>query len=134
VQITVAETVGVEARGGYFDTAGALRDMAQNHLLQVLCLMAMEPPITFDADEVRNKKVDVLRAIPPIHGDEVHRMAVRGQYRKGTVLGEAVPGYREEKRVAPDSNTEIGRPPGPSGSTIAGMRLFGEMARNSGLN
>jgi glucose-6-phosphate 1-dehydrogenase len=106
VQITVAETVGVEDRGGYFDTAGALRDMAQNHLLQVLCLMAMEPPISFDADEVRNKKVDVLRAIRPVHHDDVHRMAVRGQYRKGTVLGEAVPGYREEKRVDPDSNTE----------------------------
>jgi len=68
--------------------------------------MAMEPPISFDADEVRNKKVDVLRAIRPVHHDDVHRMAVRGQYRKGTVLGEAVPGYREEKRVDPDSNTE----------------------------
>ncbi len=106
VQITVAETVGIGDRGGYYDSAGALRDMAQNHLLQVLCLMAMEPPISFEADEIRNKKVDVLRAIRPIHPDEVHRFAIRGQYRKGTVLGEAVPGYREEKLVAPDSTTE----------------------------
>ena len=106
VQITVAETSGVGDRGEFYESAGALRDIAQNHLLQVLCLMAMEPPISFDADEIRNKKVDVLRAIRPIHPDDVHRVAVRGQYRKGTVLGEAVPGYREEKRVAPDSTTE----------------------------
>lgn len=105
VQITVAETVGVEGRGAYYDHAGALRDMVQNHLLQVLCLVAMEPPISFDAQEVRNKKVDVLHAIRPISSDEIHRCAVRGQYRKGSVLGKAVPGYREEASVSPTSTT-----------------------------
>ena len=78
VQITVAETVGVEERGGYYDRSGALRDMVQNHLLQILCLVAMEPPITFDADEVRNKKVDVLRAIRPILPENVHQVAHAG--------------------------------------------------------
>jgi len=106
VQITVAETVGVEGRGEYYDRSGALRDMVQNHLLQILCLVAMEPPISFAADEIRNKKVDVLRAIRPIRAEEIHRVAVRGQYRKGTVLGKAVPGYREEKEVSPESTTE----------------------------
>ncbi len=105
VQITVAETVGIEARGEYYDKAGALRDMVQNHLLQVMCLIAMEPPISFEADEIRNKKVDVLRAIRPIPTEDVHRIAVRGQYRKGTVLGQAVPSYREEKNVSPESTT-----------------------------
>lgn len=106
VQITVAETVGVEERGGYYDQAGALRDMVQNHLLQILCLVAMEPPISFEADEIRNKKVDVLRAIRPIRAEEVHRVAVRGQYRKGQSLGQAVPGYREEPGISPGSTTE----------------------------
>ena len=103
VQITVAETVGVENRGDYYEHAGALRDMVQNHLLQVLCLVAMEPPISFEADEIRNKKVDVLHAIRPIHPDEIHRVAVRGQYRRGTVLGQSVAGYREEPHVSPES-------------------------------
>jgi glucose-6-phosphate 1-dehydrogenase len=106
VQITVAETVGVEERGEYYDRAGALRDMVQNHLLQILCLVAMEPPISFDADEIRNKKVDVLRAIRPIRAEDIHGVAVRGQYRKGTVLGRAVPGYRDEENVSPASTTE----------------------------
>ncbi len=106
VQITVAESVGVEGRGDYYDRAGALRDMVQNHLLQLLCLMAMEPPVSFDADEVRNKKVDVLRAIRPFRAADIHRVAVRGQYRKGTAQGAPVPGYREEQNVAPDSSTE----------------------------
>jgi glucose-6-phosphate 1-dehydrogenase len=106
VQITVAETVGVEERGEYYDHAGALRDMVQNHLLQVLCLVAMEPPITFDADDIRNKKVDVLRAIRPIRPEDVHRVAVRGQYIKGTIAGETVSGYREEKHVSAGSATE----------------------------
>ena len=106
VQITVAETVGVEERGEYYDHSGALRDMVQNHLLQVLSLVAMEPPISFDADEVRNKKVDVLRGIRPFQVADIHRVAVRGQYRKGNVLGKAVPGYREEKNVASESATE----------------------------
>ena len=106
VQITVAETVGVEARGDYYDRAGALRDMVQNHLLQILCLVAMEPPISFDADEIRNKKVDVLRALRPIKNEEIHRVAVRGQYRKGTIHGSQVPGYREEASVSAESATE----------------------------
>ncbi len=106
VQITVAETVGVEERGDYYDQAGTLRDMVQNHLLQLLCLVAMEPPITFDAEDIRNKKVDVLRAIRPFPPETIHRVAVRGQYRRGTIAGQAVPGYREENKVAPESTTE----------------------------
>lgn len=106
VQITVAETVGVESRGEYFDRAGVLRDMVQNHLMQILCLIAMEPPISFEADEIRNKKVDVLRAVRPIRTEDIHRIAVRGQYRRGTVHGKPVPGYREEKNVAANSSTE----------------------------
>lgn len=106
VQITVAETVGVEGRGDYYDQAGALRDMVQNHLLQLLCLVAMEPPISFDADDIRNKKIDVLRALRPFQPETIHQVAVRGQYRQGVVLGQAVPGYREEAKVSQDSTTE----------------------------
>ena len=106
VQITVAETVGVESRGDYFDHSGALRDMVQNHLLQILCLVAMEPPISFDADEVRNKKVDVLRAIRPIRFEDVHRVAVRGQYGRGIVAGKEIAGYTKEASVSPGSVTE----------------------------
>jgi glucose-6-phosphate 1-dehydrogenase len=106
VQITVAETVGVENRANFFEQSGALRDMIQNHLLQILCLVAMEPPISFDADEVRNKKVDVLRAIRPLQADDVHKSAVRGQYARGFVEGQAVAGYREESGVSPSSCTE----------------------------
>jgi glucose-6-phosphate 1-dehydrogenase len=114
VQITVAERVGVEHRGGYYDHAGALRDMVQNHLLQILCLIAMEPPVLFDANEIRNKKVDVLRAIRPIPQDEVHRFAVRGQYDSGWIEGEHVPAYRNEPGVAADSTTE----------TFVALKLF----------
>jgi glucose-6-phosphate 1-dehydrogenase len=106
VQITVAEEVGVEHRGGYYDHAGALRDMVQNHLLQILCLIAMEPPVSFDADEIRNKKADVLRAIRPIHRADVAEIAVRGQYGAGEVAGERVPAYRDEPGVARGSPTE----------------------------
>jgi glucose-6-phosphate 1-dehydrogenase len=106
VQITVAETVGVESRGEYFDHAGVLRDMVQNHLLQILCLIAMEPPISFEAEEIRNKKVDVLHAIRPIRTEDMHKIAVRGQYRAGNVRGKPVPGYREEKNIAKNSSTE----------------------------
>jgi len=106
VQITVAETVGVEERGEYYDRAGSLRDMVQNHLLQILCLVAMEPPISFDADEIRNKKVDVLRAIRPVRTEEIHRVAVRGQYRKGAVQGIPAIGYRQEHNVSDVSTTE----------------------------
>jgi len=123
VQITVAETVGVESRGEYYERAGALRDMVQNHLLQILCLVAMEPPVSFAADEVRNKKVDVLRAIRPIRPEEVHLVAVRGQYKRGEIEGDPVPGYREEPGVAPDSVTE----------TFAALKLFVENWRWQGV-
>jgi len=106
VQITVAEKVGVEHRGGYYDKVGALRDMVQNHLLQVLCLVAMEAPTFFRADEIRNKKLEVLQAIRPIPVDEVGKYAVRGQYGPGKIDGKEVPGYREEPDVALDSLTE----------------------------
>jgi glucose-6-phosphate 1-dehydrogenase len=106
VTITVAEAVGVEHRGGYYDHAGALRDMVQNHLMQLLCLVAMEPMVSFNADEIRNKKVDVLHAIRSIHPDAVHECAVRGQYGAGRCSGKKVPGYREEIGVASDSQTE----------------------------
>lgn len=106
VQITVAEQVGIGHRGGYYDHAGALRDMVQNHLLQLLCLTAMEPPVSFDADEVRNKKVDVLRAIRPIPPDQVHHFAVRGQYDAGWIEGQKVVAYRESPKVADNSTTE----------------------------
>ena len=80
VQITVAETVGVEERGGYYEQSGALRDMVQNHILQLLCMVGMEPPVNFEANEIRNKKVDVLNAFRKITKEEVHDYAVRGQY------------------------------------------------------
>jgi glucose-6-phosphate 1-dehydrogenase len=106
VQLTVAERVGVEHRGDYYDRAGAVRDMIQNHMLQLLCLVAMEPPVSFDADEIRNRKVDVLRAIRPIPQHMVQHYAVRGQYGPGWLQGERVPGYREEQGVDPESVTE----------------------------
>lgn len=106
VQITSAETVGVEGRGGYYETSGALRDMVQNHILQLLCMVAMEAPISFDADEIRNKKVDVLNAIRKIPKEEVYDYAVRGQYTEGWMQSEKVMSYRQEKDVDPNSITE----------------------------
>jgi glucose-6-phosphate 1-dehydrogenase len=106
VQITVAEQVGVEERGCYYESAGALKDMIQNHLLQILCMVAMEPPISFNAEEIRNRKVDVLRAVRRIKPEEVHHYAVRGQYGEGWLQGKKVPGYRQEQDVDPRSNTE----------------------------
>ncbi len=106
VQITVAETVGVEGRGGYYERAGAMRDMVQNHMMQLLTLTAMEPPIGYRADAVRDEKVKVLRAIHPIAPEQVEQYTVRGQYGPGTVGGQPVPGYRQEPGVAPDSTTE----------------------------
>ena len=106
VQITAAETVGVEHRGGFYETAGALRDMVPNHLFQLLTMTAMEPPISFDADEVRNKQAEVLHAIQPLGPEEVLTCMVRGQYGEGTIDGQRVPGYRSEPDVAPMSNTE----------------------------
>ncbi|PUZ19991.1 glucose-6-phosphate 1-dehydrogenase [Chitinophaga costaii] len=105
VQITAAETVGLEGRAGYYDQSGALRDMVQNHILQLLCMVAMEAPVSFDANEVRNKKVDVLNAIRPIKTEDVDKVAVRGQYGPGVVKGKEVVGYREEKGVAEKSKT-----------------------------
>jgi len=105
VQITVAESVGVEHRGRYYEEAGVVRDMFQNHLLQLLTLVAMEPPVTFSADAVRDEKVKVLRAIRPITPAVMHDYAVRGQYGPGTIDGKPVPGYREEPNVARDSST-----------------------------
>jgi glucose-6-phosphate 1-dehydrogenase len=106
VQVTVSEQLGVEDRGGYYETAGALRDMIQNHLLQLACLIAMEPPVSFNADEVRNRKVDVLRAIRKISHSDVHNFAVRGQYGEGWITGKKVKAYRNEKGVDIHSNTE----------------------------
>jgi glucose-6-phosphate 1-dehydrogenase len=103
VQITVAESEGVGHRGHYYEQAGALRDMIQNHLLQILCLIAMEPPTSFSADEVRSKKADVLHAIRPINPEKVHKYAVRGQYGAGWIASQQVEAYRGEVNVAPDS-------------------------------
>jgi glucose-6-phosphate 1-dehydrogenase len=105
VQITVAETVGVEGRWSYYNDYGALRDMVQNHVLQLLCLVAMEPPASLDPDSVRNEKVKVLRSLRPITGREVERKTVRGQYRAGVADGVSVPGYLDETGGAP-SDTE----------------------------
>jgi len=106
VQISVTEQLGVEERGDYYDGAGAMRDMMQNHLLQLLCLVAMESPVNFSADEVRNRKVDVLRAMRRFGPEDVRNSAVRGQYASGWMQGKQVPGYREEPKVNPESNTE----------------------------
>lgn len=114
VTITVAEEGGVEHRGGYYDGTGALRDMVQNHLMQVLCPVAMEPMVSFDGNEIRNKKADVLHAVRSINPDAVHQCIVRGQYGKGSIGGKKVPGYREEDGVSPDSQTE----------TFVALRLF----------
>jgi glucose-6-phosphate 1-dehydrogenase len=105
VQITVAETVGVEDRWSYYDEYGAIRDMVQNHLLQLLCLVAMEPPPHLDADSVRDEKVKVLRSLRPIKGEDVEHKTVRGQYRAGVSETRAVPGYSEESGGR-QSNTE----------------------------
>ena len=106
VQITVAEPLGVELRGAYYEHAGALRDIVQNHALQLLTLVAMEPPIALDAGSTRDEKVKVLRTIRPLTPDEVRLHTVRAQYAEGWVMGEKVPGYRQEPKVAPDSKTE----------------------------
>jgi glucose-6-phosphate 1-dehydrogenase len=106
IQITAAETVGVEHRGSYYESAGALRDMAPNHLAQLISLTAMEPPISFDADNMRSKQAEVMHAIQPIEPEDVDKMAVRGQYRPGQIDGHDVPGYRDEPEVARDSCTE----------------------------
>ncbi len=106
VQISVTEQLGVQDRGPYYEGSGALRDMIQNHLLQLLCFVAMETPISFSADEVRDRKVDVLKAMRKFTPDDVRTSAVRGQYGSGWIEGQEVPGYRQESNVDPDSNTE----------------------------
>src|SRR5713101_4473286 len=106
VQITVAETVGVEQRGSYYEKAGALRDMVPNHLFQLVSLTAMEPPISFDANAVRDEQAKILHAIQPLSSEEVLTRTVRGQYGSGVENAHRVPGYREEPDVPPDSRTE----------------------------
>ena len=123
VQISVTEQLGVEERGDYYDGAGAMRDMMQNHLLQLLCLVAMESPVNFSADEVRNRKVDVLRAMRRFGPEDVRNSAVRGQYASGWMQGKEVPGYREEPKVNPESNTE----------TFAAVKFFIDNWRWQGI-
>jgi glucose-6-phosphate 1-dehydrogenase len=113
IQITAAEDIGIGTRAGYYDSAGALRDLIQNHMLQLLCNVAMEPPVSFTADEVRNEKVKVLHAIRAPNPDDLDTIAVRAQYAEGESGGEHVVGYLQEEGVAPDSNTE----------TFAALRL-----------
>ena len=123
VQISVLEQLGVEKRGGYYEGAGALRDMIQNHLLQLLCLTAMETPINFNADEVRNRKVDVLRAMRRFSSEEIRTHSVRGQYGSGWMEGTEVLGYRQEPDVNPQSNTE----------TFAAIKFFVDNWRWEGV-
>src|SRR4030095_6371168 len=106
VQITSAETLGVETRAGFYERAGALRDMVQNHLLQLLCLVAMEPPTDLSADSIRDEKVKVVRSLRRLSRDEVAANVVRGQYTEGAIHGKPVVGYRQEQNVKPDSQTE----------------------------
>lgn len=113
VQITVAETLGVEQRGGYYDKAGALRDMIPNHIFQLLTLTAMEPPVSFEADAVRDEQAKILAAIQPFSPEDALHKTIRGQYGPGEIKGEKDPGYRSEEKVAKDSNTE----------TFAAMKL-----------
>jgi glucose-6-phosphate 1-dehydrogenase len=123
VTVTVAEEVGVGHRGGYYEQAGALRDMVQNHLMQLLCLVAMEPMVSFNADEIRNKKVDVLHAVRPMPREAVQACAVRGQYGPGELDGKHIPGYRQEVGVSPESRVE----------TYAAMKLFVDNWRWQGV-
>jgi glucose-6-phosphate 1-dehydrogenase len=113
IQITAAEDIGIEGRAGYYEGAGALRDLIQNHMLQLLCHVAMEPPVRFSAEEVRNEKVKVLRSIRAPGPEEVEQMSVRAQYAAGHAGAEDVQGYLQEEGVRPDSNTE----------TFAALRL-----------
>ena len=123
VQVTVAEAVGVETRGAYYEEAGALRDMVQSHLLQLTTLTAMEPPVAYDADAVRDEKVKVLRALRPITGQDVAEYTVRGQYGAGWEGGKPVPAYRDEPRVSKTSTTE----------TYVGLKVFVDNWRWQGV-
>ena len=123
VEITVSEELGVGQRGGYYEEAGALRDMVQNHLLQVLSLIAMEPPVSLDAESIRDEKVKLLKSIRAMKPDDVNRQVVRGQYFAGTVDEESRPGYRQEPKVNSNSNTE----------TYVALKLFIDNWRWSGV-
>jgi glucose-6-phosphate 1-dehydrogenase len=123
VQITHSETLGIEGRADYYEGAGALRDMIQSHLLQLLALVAMEPPVTMSAEHLRDEKVKVLKAIRPITQNSVHAHAFRGQYTSGSIDGKTVPGYLEEASVAADSTTE----------TYAALKLFIDNWRWAGV-
>ncbi|HEV2208610.1 MAG TPA: glucose-6-phosphate dehydrogenase [Verrucomicrobiae bacterium] len=123
VQVTVSEDLGVGQRGGYYEEAGALRDMVQNHLLQVLSLVSMEPPVSLEAEAIRDEKVKLLRSIRPMSLEDVARQVVRGQYFAGRLDGEVRVGYRQESRVKPDSNVE----------TYAALKLFIDNWRWSGV-
>ncbi len=123
VQITGAESIGIEGRGNYFEHAGILRDMVQNHLFQILSLTAMEPPVSMGANDLRDEKVKVLKALRPIPDAEMDRDIVRGQYTPGSIAGKRVIGYREEKDVAADSTTE----------TFVAMRFFIDSWRWGGV-
>jgi glucose-6-phosphate 1-dehydrogenase len=123
VQLTVSETLGVGQRGGYYEETGALRDMVQNHLLQVLALVAMEPPVSLDAEPIRDEKVKLLKSIRHIDPELAAKQVVRGQYFAGILDGEARPGYRQEPKVASDSNVE----------TYVAIKLFIDNWRWSGV-
>ena len=123
VQITVSEAEGVGTRAAYYEEAGALRDMVQNHMLQLLCLVAMEPPYSLDPDVVRNAKMEVLRCLRPISGREVEQFTVRAQYTEGVAHGKPVPGYRREAGINPNSTTE----------TYVAVKCFVENWRWSGV-
>lgn len=123
VQITVTERLGVGGRGGYYEEAGALRDMVQNHMLQVLSLVAMEPPVSLDAEPIRDEKVKLLKSIRHFEPQDVARQVVRGQYFAGAVDGQPLPGYRQEPKVKSDSNVE----------TYVALKLFIDNWRWSGV-
>jgi glucose-6-phosphate 1-dehydrogenase len=123
VQITVSEAEGVGTRATYYEEAGALRDMVQNHILQLMCLVAMEPPYSLDPDVVRNARIDVLRCLQPIVGKDVEKSVVRAQYASGKIHGAEVPGYRREAGVRPDSTVE----------TYVALKLFVENWRWAGV-
>jgi glucose-6-phosphate 1-dehydrogenase len=123
IQITVAETVGLEGRAGYYETSGALRDMVQNHLMQLFCLTAMEPPNSLDADSIRNEKVKVLRATHLADLNDLHVSATRGQYTSGWMKGRAVPAYRQEEGADPNSITH----------TYAALKLYVDNWRWKGV-
>ena len=106
VEISVAESLGVGSRGGYYDKSGAIRDMVQNHVMQLVALTAMEPPVTYDAESVRNQKVNVLRSIQPLDPLEVNKWVVRAQYGPGNVEGRPIPGYLQTEGIPPHSTTE----------------------------